>query len=223
MIKPERVMVVAAHPHDIELLAGGLVAYWVRGGIEVTYVIVANGDQGSDAAESSHERLIATRRDEQLQAAASLGVSSVLFLDYEGGPLQSTLELRRDLARVIRERRPNIVVSFDPTARVLTSAYSNDPNHRAAGAATVDAVLEDGLRPHEVNELWLFGTGSPNHWIDIEPVLDRKLAALRKHESQLDGIPLAETDAEFSRTRAEGGPYALAEGFRRVVITPDGH
>ncbi len=224
-------MVIVAHPDDAEYLVSGLVSQWTRGGVEVTYAIVTTGDKGSDDPNVTAEQLAMTRRQEQERAAAMLGVARVLFLGHEDGVLQPTLELRRDLTRVIREWRPEIVVTFDPTTRFMTSTYPNHPDHRATGDATVDAVfpaardrltfpelLQEGLEPHKVRELWLCATTSPDHWIDVEPVLDRKLAALREHGSQINGSNLEEELREWSRTWAKGGPYELAECFRRVVL-----
>jgi len=155
----------------------------------------------------------------------------VLFLGYEDSMLQPTLELRRDLARVIRAYRPHTVVTFAPTTRFITDNYPNHPDHRAAGDAAVDAVfpaardrltfpelLAAGLEPHKVKELWLGASGSPNHWVDIEPVLEQKIAALRKHESQLNKFPLEEFIPRMAQAQAEGSPYTVAESFRRLVL-----
>ena len=228
---PERAMVIVAHTDDAEFMAAGTVALWAREGTEVTYVVVTNGDKGSDDPSITGEQLAAIRQAEQRQAAESLGVKEVLFLGYEDSMLQPTLELRRDLARVIRARQPHTVVTFDPTTRFITDNYPNHPDHRAAGDAAVDAVfpaardrltfpelLEEGLEPHKVKELWLSATASPNHWVDIEPVLEQKIAALRKHESQLNKFPLEEFIPRMAQAQAEGSPYTVAESFRRLVL-----
>jgi LmbE family N-acetylglucosaminyl deacetylase len=227
----DRAMVIVAHTDDAEFMAAGAVALWAREGTEVTYVIVTNGDKGSDDPDISREHLAVIRQAEQQEAAAILGVKTVLFLGYEDSMLQPTLELRRDLARVIRAHRPHTVVTFDPTTRFITENYPNHPDHRAAGDAAVDAVfpaardrltftelLDEGLEPHKVKELWLGASGSPNHWVDIEPVLEQKIAALRKHASQLSRFPLEEFIPRMSEAQAEGSPYSLAESFRRLVL-----
>jgi LmbE family N-acetylglucosaminyl deacetylase len=224
-------MVVVAHTDDAEFLAAGTVALWTRQGIQVTYVIVTNGDKGSEDPSMTHEGLAAMRQAEQQQAAADLGVREVLFLGYEDSMLQATLELRRDLARVIRARRPHTVVTFDPTTRFIMDNYPNHPDHRATGDATVDAVfpaardrltfpelLGEGLDPHKVKELWLGASTSPNHWVDIAPVLGQKISALRQHRSQLSQFPLEEFIPEMSRLQAQDSPYTLAESFRRLVL-----
>ncbi|MGB6836197.1 MAG: PIG-L deacetylase family protein [Dehalococcoidia bacterium] len=228
---PDRAMVVVPHTDDAEFLVAGTAALWAREGTEVTYVIVTNGDKGSDDPGMTSEQLVVIREGEQRRAAASLGVKEVLFLGYEDGMLEPTLQLRRDLTRVIRAHRPHTLVTFDPTTRFITDNYPNHPDHRATGDAAVDAVfpaardrltfpelLDEGLEPHKVKELWLGAGSSANHWVDIEPVLEEKIAALRMHESQLSRFPLEELIPEMSKAMAEGGPYTYAESFRRLVL-----
>lgn len=225
-------MVVVAHPDDAEYLTSGLVSMWAGGGIEVTYTVVTNGNKGSEDPAARPEELAAARRDEQQRAARLLGVKDVLFLDYEDGVLEPTIDLRRQLARIIRERRPEIVVTFDPETRFMSETYPNHPDHRATGDAAVDAVfpsardrltfpelLAEGLEPHKVRELWLVGTHAPNHWVDVEPVFDRKLAALREHTSQIDSDSVEQDLVDWSKRWAEGSPYTLAERFRRIALS----
>jgi len=227
----DKAMVIVAHTDDAEFMAGGAVALWARDGTEVTYVIVTNGDKGSEDPLMTGEQLAAIRQTEQRQAAAVLGVKHILFLGYEDSMLEPTLGLRRDLVRAIRAHRPHTVVTFDPTTRFITDNYPNHPDHRVTGDTAVDAVfpaardrltfpelLAEGLEPHKVEELWLGAAASPNHWVDIEPVLEVKIAALRKHESQLSQFPLDEFVPQMSRAQARGSPYTLAESFRRLVL-----
>ena len=224
-------MVIVAHADDADFMAAGTAALWAREGTEVTYVIVTNGDKGSDDPEMTSERLAALRKDEQERAAAVLGVKQVLFLGYEDGMLQPTIELRRDLTRVIRQHRPHTVVTFDSTVRFITEHYPNHPDHRATGDAALDAIfpaardrltfpelLEEGLEPHKVEEIWLSAFGQPNHWVDIELVLHKKIAALKKHESQLGDFSVEEFVPQMAKGQAEGSPHTYAESFRRVVL-----
>lgn len=227
---PASAMVVVAHPDDAEFMCAGTVATWTRAGAEVTYVVVTRGDKGSDDPEMTPGRLTRIREDEQRAAAAILGVKEVLFLGYEDGYLQHTLPLRRDITRVIRQVRPEVVITFDPTARFLSDRYPNHPDHRATGDATVDAVfpsardrltfpelLIDGFQPHKVAQLWMGSYGTENVWVDIGGVLDIKKRALLAHSSQLDpGIE--EFAVEMARMSAAGQPYEFAEGFRRIVL-----
>lgn len=231
MMKPERALVIVAHPDDAEYLVSGLVSLWTRGGIEVVYTIVTNGNKGTEDPLVTSDQLAAIRRREQRRAAERLGVSNVIFLDYEDGELEPTIGLRNEITRLIRQWQPEIVVTFDPETRFMTETYPNHPDHRATGDATVDAVFpaardrltfpelfDEGLEPHKVRELWLVATHKANHWIDVDPVLEQKLAALREHASQINEATIEDDLAGWSKRWAEGGPYQQAEAFRRIVL-----
>jgi LmbE family N-acetylglucosaminyl deacetylase len=232
-MNPERAMVIVAHPDDAEFLAGGTVALWAQNSTAVTYVIVTNGDKGSEDPNITSEELAVIREDEQRSAAKRLGVTQVLFLGYPDSMLQPTLQVRRDIVRVIRQHRPNIVVTFDPTNRFIAANYLNHPDHRAAGDVALDAVFPaardrltfpelfaaEGLAPHKVEELWMGAPHEPNHWVDIESVLKDKIEALRLHHSQLDDMPLDEFIPAMAKMSAQGSDYTYAEAFHRMVLT----
>jgi LmbE family N-acetylglucosaminyl deacetylase len=231
MTTPERAMVIAAHPDDTEYTTGALVSTWKREGVEVAYVIVTNGNKGTEDPDLTSDELARIRACEQRRAATRLGVDQVRFLGYEDGMLEPSVGLRRDLTREIRAWRPNIVVTFDPETRFMTETYPNHPDHRATGDATVDAVfpsardrlsfpelLEEGLEPHKVSEIWLFATHKADHWVDVEPFWEQKLAALKDHASQIDPANAEDDLREWSARWAEGGPYQLAEAFRRIKL-----
>lgn len=227
---PPSVMVVVAHPDDAEFMVAGSVARWAAAGSAVTYVVITKGDKGSDDPEMTPSRLTRIREAEQRAAGAILGVQEFVFMGYADGYLEHTLELRRDLARLIRRIRPHTVVCFDPTNRFLGDNYVNHPDHRASGDATVDAVfptardrltfpelLADGLEPHKVSELWLGGTASANVWVDIAPTIELKKRALLAHTSQIP--PEAAGFAEqMARLAADGQDLEFAESFRRIVF-----
>lgn len=227
---PERALVVVAHPDDAEFMVAGTVARWTRAGSHVVYVVVTKGERGSDDPAMTPDRLAHIREEEQRAAARILGVEEVLFLGYPDAYLQYTLELRRDIVRMIRRYRPDVVVTFDPTTRFFRDAYANHPDHRVTGDATVDAaypaardrltfpeLLSEGLEPHKVRELWLGTTHEPNLWVDITSVLDLKRQALLAHPSQLDeGVAAFVT--VLARETARDQPFEYAEAFRRVVI-----
>lgn len=231
MMKPNRAMIITAHPDDTEYLTAGLVSLWSRGGVEVAYTIVTNGNKGTEDPTVTSDELAHIRACEQQRAAALLGVSDVRFLDYEDGILEPTIDLRCDLTRAIRDWRPDIVATFDPETRFMTEAYPNHPDHRATGDAAVDAIfpaardrltfpelLDEGLEPHKVSEIWLFATHQPDHWIDVEPMWEQKLAALREHSSQIDPDALEADLRQWSERWAQGSPYRLAEAFRRIKL-----
>jgi len=227
---PASAMVVVAHPDDAEFMAAGTVASWTRAGAVVTYVIVTSGDKGSEDAEMTPARLAEIREAEQRAAGAILGVKQFVFMGYPDGYLQHTLELRRDIARLIRTYRPEVVISFDPTNRFFSDAYVNHPDHRATGDATIDAVfptardrltfpelLAEGLEPHKVAQLWLGAAAQANVWVDIGDTLDVKCQALGAHPSQL-GPDVVEFAVAFARGNAAGQDFEFGEAFRRFVF-----
>lgn len=196
---PYSVVVSAAHHDDIEFGVAGSVARWIRDeGAAVTYVIVTDGGSGSNNPDLSRQRIIDIRRAEQLAAAAKVGVSDVRFLNYPDGALQASMELRRDLTRIIRQTKAYRVVCQDPTTYFVRNQYINHPDHRAAGEATLYAafpsaetrpifpeLLAEGYEPHKIGELYLNLSLEPTHYHDISSAIDLKLAALSAHVSQL--------------------------------------
>jgi len=226
-------MVVVAHPDDAEFMAAGTVAKWARDGATVTYVVVTKGDKGSEDPDVTPAQLAATREQEQRAAGEVLGVKNFEFMGYPDGYLEHTLDLRRDLARVIRTHRPEVVICFDPTNRFLSDNYVNHPDHRASGDATIDAVfptardrltfpelLEAGFEPHKVAQLWLGASGQPNVAVDIGETLDLKCEALLAHTSQL-GPDVIEFAKQLARWSAEGQDFEFGESFRRFVLESD--
>jgi LmbE family N-acetylglucosaminyl deacetylase len=225
-----RILVVPPHPDDAEFGAAGSVANWVSQGYEVVYVVCTNGDKGSDDPEMTSERLARIREEEQLAAARVLGVKEVVFLRHPDGDLRYTPELREELVRYIRKYRPEIVVTVDPYRR-----YIWHTDHRVTGRAVLDAVfpfardrlsypehLKQGLLPHRVSEVYLWGSEDPDLFLDITNTFETKLAALMCHKSQLGGHVPPERVREFVTQRAvEGGQrigVPLAESFHRVEI-----
>ena len=228
----ERVMIITAHPDDAEFTAAGTVARWTREGVTVIYVICTDGSRGSNDPKVKPEQLVAIRRAEQEAAARILGVEEIVYLDYEDGSLEPTLALRRDLTRAIRRYRPDIVVCPDPTVRYYGDNYLNHPDHRAAGDAALDAVfpsartryifpelLAEGLEPHKVREVYIRGAPSPNLWVDISDTMELKIAALKKHESQVGRVKgWEERVRSRAQQAAKGQDMAYAESFKRIVL-----
>ncbi len=220
------ILVVAAHPDDIEFGLAGSVARWTDEGHHVVYCIITDGSAGSNEPGADLSALIATRRQEQLAAAAIVGVEDVRFLGYPDGVLQPSLELRRELTRLIREVRPFRVVCQDPATYYFGNNYINHPDHRAAGEATLYAVfpsaetrpifpelLSEGYEPHRVSELYLDISLAPDTVVDISATIDRKIAAILCHRSQVG----PEVEEWVRKWGAEAGAphgYAYAEPFR---------
>ena len=173
--QPKRVLGVFAHPDDPEFFCGATFARWAAEGAEITFVIATSGDKGSADPAMTHTALSALRETEERNAARVLGVKDVIFLRYPDGELYPTLELRRDITRLIRLKRPDIVVTLDPTVFWFGTRGVNHPDHRAIGAATLDAVYptardrlnfielerDEGLAPHKTRYLYISGTATP--------------------------------------------------------------
>jgi len=232
---PQRVLVIAAHPDDIEFVVAGTVAKWVRAGTEVRYVVATSGDAGTHRLDITREELARIREAEQRAAARVVGVEEVVFLGYPDGMVQPTLDLRRDLVREIRRLKPDMVICFDPTRLFVRASYINHPDHRAVSQAALDAISptaamplsfpdmrEEGLEPHRVRQILVSATPSPDTWIDITETFDLKLEALRQHVSQFDGrrdyIGMIRQWAIDTGAKA-GVPYA--EAFMRIVRPPE--
>jgi LmbE family N-acetylglucosaminyl deacetylase len=188
----QRILVVQAHPDDAEHLCGGTIARLIAEGKEVFYLMVTRGEKGSEDPDMTPERLAVIREQEQRQAAQTLGVKSVTFLEgYFDGEVEPTLQLRREIALAVRQFKPDAVFTFDPWKK--NEAH---PDHRAVGITTVDALasargrmyypeqLRDGLTAHNARHLYFFATDRPNHWVDISDFIEQKAAALRCHASQ---------------------------------------
>ncbi|WP_322797224.1 PIG-L deacetylase family protein [Tepidiforma sp.] len=230
---PPSAMVVVAHPDDAEFMCAGTIAKWTAAGCRVVYVVITKGDKGSDDPEMTTERLARVREAEQRAAGAILGVQAFEFLGYPDGYLQPTLELRRDLARVIRRHRPHTVITFDPTNRFFSDTYVNHPDHRAAGDAALDAVfptardrltfpelLVDGYEPWKVRQVWLAPAAQPNTWVDISATLEQKKQALLAHPSQL-GPEVVEFAESMARVAGAAHGLEAAEAFRRIILEAD--
>jgi len=231
----EKILVVCAHPDDVDFGVAGSVAVWVKAGIDVAYCIVTDGDAGGSDRSISRVAMAALRRDEQRAAAAELGVHDVTFLGYPDGCLTPSIELRRDISRQIRLFRPERLVCQSPD-RMWDRIGASHPDHLAAGEASVCAVypdarnlfahpelLEEGLEPHTVAEMWLMAAPNPDRAVDITDTFDLKIAALRQHRSQVgEGEWLEErirTWVEGAARSAGLGEGHVAELFR-VVATP---
>jgi len=234
--RPQRVLVVMAHPDDAEFICAGTVARWASEGSEITYLLVTSGDKGSNDPTMTPEQLVAVREAEQREAARILGVEHVEFLRYRDAEVVANLELRRDIVRAIRRFRPDAVICQDPTSRYFGQEYIQHPDHIAVGEATLAAVfpsardrltfpelLAEGLEPHVVPHVYLTGSREPDVFVDITAYFDRKLAALRAHRSQLgdwDPEPVLRLWAQdtAAEARRRGWPGAeqmlLAEAFK---------
>lgn len=195
----QRVLVILAHPDDPEFFCGGTIARWIAEGHQVRYCVITCGDKGSDERDLTSDELCAIRHDEQRAAAKVLGVENVRFLEYPDGYLVPDINLRCEITRVIRQERPDILVTCDPTNLYIRDTYINHPDHRAAGQVVLDAVFpaagnhryfpelleQEGLEPHTPREVWISLPLNPQVEMDITDYWEKKLTALLEHRSQI--------------------------------------
>jgi len=225
----ERVMVVTAHPDDVEFGAGGTVAKLVREGCDVTYVIVTNGDKGSSDRTMTPVRLAEVRAGEQRQAARALGVERVEFLGYPDGEVEDTRALRLDLTREIRRGRPDLVITQNPVRTY--NLYVSHRDHRIVGGAVLDCVyplardyfafpeLVPEYEPHRIREAYVMQWENPQLVVDISDTIDLKLKALACHASQVGDFPAVESRVrERAAQLGKSHGYAYAEAFDRIVM-----
>ncbi|WP_051107886.1 PIG-L deacetylase family protein [Actinomadura atramentaria] len=223
-----------AHPDDVDFGSAGTVATWTDGGLEVVYLMVTDGDAGGFDDGVTRARMAALRRAEQEAAAAVVGVRDVRYLGYPDGRVEATLDLRRDIARVIRQVRPDRVLAPSPD-RDYARISPSHPDHRAVGSAALDAVYPDARNPYAfpelladegleawtVREVWLTGGPNADHHVDVTDVFDRKIEALRAHASQTahlgDGLPEMISGWLGANAGLAGFPPGrLAEAFQVV-------
>jgi LmbE family N-acetylglucosaminyl deacetylase len=228
---PARILIIAAHPDDVDFGSAGTIASWTDAGASVSYCIVTSGEAGGSDRSVSRAEMVTIRQAEQTTAAKQVGVHDLRFLGYPDGQVEPTLSLRRDLARVIRQVRPERVVCPSPERNYARLGVSH-PDHRAVGSAALDAVYpdsrnpfafpellaEESLEPWTVREVWISGGLTPNHYVDVTVTFARKIAALRSHASQISDPDELERRLRgwlASTAAAAGLPEgSLAEAFQ---------
>lgn len=221
-------LVIAAHPDDGDFGCAGYVSQLARAGWDVYFLVCTNGAKGTSDRTLSPARLVPLRREEQRDACRRMGVREVYFLDNEDGELTYDRRFLEQVVRHIRTLRPHTVLTHDPTDIIVRDRFINHPDHRATGTATLDAVyptardhlnfpehLDEGLEPHKVREVLLWGSNQPNFDVDISDDVDRKIEALTAHVSQFGD---REDFITFVREnwKDESGRYL--EQFRRIEL-----
>jgi len=214
--QPQKILVILAHPDDPEFFCGATLARWAKAGHEIHYFLLTCGDKGFDDPDATPAQICAIRHAEQEAAASIVGVKSVRFFDLEDGYLVPSIDLRREVVRVVRQLKPDILVTCDPTNLYVRESYLNHPDHRYAGQIVLDAVFpaagnphffpnllkEEGLQPHMPREIWVSLTGSPNVTLNVTDTWEIKLRALKEHKSQI-GNP-QEFEQRMRERRIEG-------------------
>ena len=228
---PSSVLLVTPHQDDAEGGCGGTVAKWAKDGAKVVYVLCTNGDKGSSDPSMTSPRLAEIREREQQNAADVLGVKEVVFLRHPDGELEDSLEIRAQVVREVRRHKPDVVMCVDP----FRSTSHTHRDHRVSGLLALDAVFtyawsahhfpeqiqEEGLQPHRVKEMYLWGSERPDTYVDITDTVDLKAQALAKHVSQMrQPEQLLERIRSRSQSIGESGGLPYAERFRRIHLNP---
>ena len=224
---PDRAMVVFAHPDDAEIGSGGVIGRWVAAGCEVTYVLCTNGQAGTADRSLTSEQLVEQRAAEQRAAADFMGVKNVVMLGHPDGGLEDTREFLGDVVRAIRKYRPHTVFVHDPY-RIKGFQHRD---HRKAGIVTTDAVypyardhlhfpehMAEGLEPHKVRELWYWGMDEPDVIVDVTDSIDRQIAALIRHESQMPGFNVPAGQTIGDRVKKNAADQAQGYGFQYGAV-----
>jgi LmbE family N-acetylglucosaminyl deacetylase len=225
---PESAMVVFAHPDDAEIGSGGVIARWVAAGCDVTYVLCTNGDAGTADRDLTPAELSRKRAQEQRAAADFMGVRHVEMLGYPDGFLEDTREFLGDVVRAIRRHRPHTVFVHDPYR--MKGFQHRD--HRKAGITTTDAVYpfardhlhfpeqitREGLEPHKVRELWYWGADEPDVIVDVTDGIERQIAALVRHGSQIPGFNVPEGATMGERLKKGAADLAAGYGFEYGAV-----
>jgi LmbE family N-acetylglucosaminyl deacetylase len=221
-------MVVFAHPDDAEIGSGGVIARWIAAGAEVTYVLCTDGQAGTADRSLTPEQLAERRAAEQRAAADFMGVKNLVMLGYPDGWLEDSREFRADIVRAIRAYRPHTVFVHDPH-RIRNFQHRD---HRMAGLVTTDAVYpfardhlhfpeqiaQDGLEPHKVRELWYWGADDPDVIVDVTASIDKQIAALVRHESQVPGLNVAPGQSIGDRVKKSAADLAASYRFRYGAV-----
>ena len=230
---PTRALSIHAHPDDQEFTVAGTLAKWAKAGCEIVSVILTSGDAGSNDPKHGAEykpTLARLREREQKAANTVLGVKDTIFLGYPDGELEATLALRKQLTRIIRQHKPDTVVIGDPQGVFYGNGYINHPDHRAAAQAALYAIfpssetrliftdlLAEGHEPHKVRRVYVHGAEKADTWVDVTETIDVKLAALRKHVSQLGEWDPEKMLREWAEEEAKDKGFQYAEAYKVMV------
>ncbi len=231
---PKIAMSIHAHPDDQDFSVSGALAKWAKAGCRIISVIITSGDAGSNdpSKDGTYKPELARIREAEQQAANDvLGVAVTVFLRYPDGELEASMALRKDLTRIIRRYKPDVVLTGDATSWYYGNEYINHPDHRAAAEAATYAVfpsagtrmiftdlLDEGLEPHNVKRLYIHGNGHPDTWVDISDTLETKIKALQKHVSQVDTHEVDQEMHEWAEAEGKAAGLKYAEAYRVMIL-----
>jgi LmbE family N-acetylglucosaminyl deacetylase len=230
--KQQKILVILAHPDDPEFFCGATLARWASKGHEIVYCLLTCGDKGSNDRSISSDDLCSMRVKEQRAAAEVIGAKIVRFMGYADGYIIPDLELRKEVTRVIRQEKPDIIVTSDPLLVYAGETRLNHPDHRAAGQVVIDAVfpaagnhlyfpelLEEGLEPHTPAEVWLSIPQTATVVMDVTDFWESKIRALQEHKTQIgDPEKLAERMRERRTQESQAEAPRYEEKFRRLIF-----
>lgn len=219
---PRRAMAIFAHPDDVDFGCGGTLSLWADQGVHLTYCVLTSGQKGTHDLGMHPERLARIREREQRAAGRVVGTKEFVFLGHQDGELERSKALTGEVCRVIRQHRPDLIVTQDPWRE-----YQLHPDHRVAGWSAMDGLiaardhlfyadqLDRGLKHHRVRRVLLFGTAEPNVWFDISTTIGRKIRAITSHKSQVaDPKGLEARMRAFAQTTGRAWGLEYGEGFR---------
>jgi LmbE family N-acetylglucosaminyl deacetylase len=234
---PKRAMSIHAHPDDQDFTVAATLAKWAQAACEIVSVIITSGDSGSNdpTKDGSYKPVLAELREKEQRAANDvLGIKETVFLRYPDGELEPTLALRRDLTRLIRQFKPDTVVTGNPEAWFYGDEYMNHPDHRAAAQAACEAVfpsagtrlifpdlLAAGYEPHDVKRLYIHGTEKSNTWVDVTATLDVKIRALQQHVSQVPAEEVGKWLTDWAQEEAKDKGMKYAESYKVMILKRD--
>jgi len=226
----KKILVILAHPDDPEFFCGGTIAKWTKQGNEVHYTLLTRGEKGINDDFDKFNDIIDIREKEQGEAARVLGVKSITFLNFKDGMIYPDIKARKEVVATIRKIKPDIVVTCDPTNYYMNDNYINHPDHRAAGQIVIDAVfpgtqnklyfpelLEKGLHPHHVEEVWISLPKEVNVVVDVTDTWKDKISALEKHRSQIGDLQIFRDHMNEKAIHDENGVH-YEESFHRIIF-----
>ena len=225
-----RILAIGAHPDDLDFSCSGTISKLTRQGSEVVYLVISDGSKGSHKIKVGDSKLAKIRKEEQKREAKAVGVNEVIFLGLKDGEIENTKLLRKEIVKIIRKTKPDMIFSFDPANLAFDNPYRSHRDHRQAGEAVFDAIfpasgnesffpelLRRGYKPHQVKEIWFFASPKPNKFIDIAKTIGDKIKALSYHKSQIADMKEVEKRIkDWAKKSGRKKGYKYAEAFRVV-------
>jgi LmbE family N-acetylglucosaminyl deacetylase len=231
---PESAMSIQAHPDDQDFTVAGTLAKWAAAGCKIFSIIITDGSAGSNdkAHGAGHKpKLASIREQEQITANSMLGIQETIFMHQPDGELEPTIALRKEITKLIRRCKPEVVVTGDPQAVFYGNGYINHPDHRAAAQLALYAafpsagsrllfadLLDEGYEPHNVKRVYIHGAEKPDTWVDITGTIDTKIAALKKHVSQIDTHDVDDWIRKWAEEEGREKGLKYAEAYKVMIL-----